>query len=246
MEQSTLDSALSLHDAIITSIHNMLEESTPQLNTNTDQIIIALHARQLCGADSVSILSKRNFFTFVPVILRSMLEARIDLINLVSDSDYIRTMTYNFSLQEIKFLRHAKKDKANLENFEGDSIATSRLEKAKSYCIDNNDVSSKVNAYERFQKANLIDEYYVTYNELCRSTHNNLDKLKSDHFPYGDFEFFTHTLANFTNLIVYWFISSNICLHSAQLVGHHFEITSNHIHIALENYQKLEDLLRSN
>jgi hypothetical protein len=246
MSDSQPSDALSMHDSIIDNIHKFLEESSPSLTKNTDQIILALLARLLCGADSVSTLSNYKRYAYIPVILRSMLEARIDLINLVQNSDYIKIMTYKFSQQEIKFLDCEIMNSSKDDSSSTKQLMIERFDKAMTYCEENSNIANDSRIRERFDQADLISEYFVTYNLLCRSSHNNIDQLIADHFPYGGTRFFTHTSSTTNNIILRMFMSANMCVHGAEIVAHHFHITGSHLEETKEQYKKLELLVQTN
>lgn len=246
MGDSHLMNSLALHKSIIDGIHRFLEESSPSLAKNTDQIIIALLARILCGADSISTLSSDKRYAYVPIILRSMLEARIDLINLVQESDYLRIMTYNFSQQEIKFLNNNGTNRSNDDSPLTGQQTTERLDKATTYYKENSDIANDASIRARFNKAGLISEYIITYNLLCRSSHNNIDMLIADHFPNGGTMFFTHTSPTASNIMLHFFMSANMCTHGAEIVAHHFHITDSHLEKAKEQYNELELLVQTN
>ncbi len=232
MDKLNIDDILTKHNTVIDNINSALEDNSPQIRTNSDQIIIALLARQLCGADSISVLSSRRYHTYIPAILRPMLEALADLVNIINDPEHIKVMTYSYSKQEISILEHIANNNYQIFNDNEPIDSASRLEKAKAYCEENSCLQENAKIYKKFFDAGLTEEYKTTYNMLCRSTHNNIDQLKQDHFPHGDSEFFTHACSSARVVATQLIISSDICLRGAKLAAQHFTIASPYLESA--------------
>lgn len=147
-----------------------------------------LHAVALYGSiielsSSLKPLYLSEHYSSVPIILRSLLEAYVDLDNLSKDPKYGYSLELSYLEESLKFLKEAKSDqniymtiiaeKPNLDvridNFKKE-IATL---KSKGY--------KNINKLKKFQKANLENEYRTIYNMLCCAAHNNYRSLRDRH-----------------------------------------------------------------
>lgn len=238
----SMDDIAQIHATILSDIYHIFDEKIPKPELNTDQLKLALFARILCGADSINSLTQKRMFTYIPIVLRSMLEARVSLINLYKNKDNVRRMAHAFAVQEEAMLSEAIKCTGFAEQFKEGSISLSRLRNARAY-INDNASFKKQKISKQFKKAGLYMDYFMTYNELCRSTHNNIDKLISDHFAQDGSVFVVHADPDTTTFTSYMFISSNICLHSAMLISSLFNVPLETFTKAKGQYLRLQSSL---
>lgn len=116
----------------------------------------------------------------VPMIVRNVFEAYVDLVNLLKDSDYKNVMYAEHLRQESKFLNSIK----------GGNIYAGRYFSSGLYreqCAKNKERTKQLdkkyfmNFYERAKLAGLEDAYNVIYRMLSTHTHNNLKALFDRH-----------------------------------------------------------------
>ena len=108
------------------------------------------------------------------------LEAYVDLINLASDATYIDYMLADYHKQWIKLAEVGVKGKnpylASFHNNEDASgLLADHVEALKT-------LPAPLNAFEKFKRAGMTDEYRSVYNSLCNESHNNIRALTSRHF----------------------------------------------------------------
>jgi hypothetical protein len=115
-----------------------------------------------------------------PVLVRSMLEAFADLLNLVADSSYTDQMRFDNADQMLKtfggFQEALKDDKDALKKL-GEWIARERAildeTKAKGY--------KSLTISERFKRAELVEEYATGYRFFCSFSHSDINTLLARH-----------------------------------------------------------------
>jgi len=217
-----MKSMIEKYGEIINDIYRIIHDKSLSLKANTDQVLISLFARIMCGADTIIDLLKAENHTFIPAVLRSMEEAWVDLNNLQRDANYIHIMHFLFADQERNFLEHYENNPKTKEYFEDGSNAKKRLEAAILYTDKWRRLKKKASVKRRFIRAGLTEEYYTTYGELCRCTHNNLDKLVADHMHDDLTSFYAHSKLEKSELVELLKLSIKVCLTSSKLTAHLF------------------------
>ncbi len=144
---------------------------------------------ELCGGFITLINDK--FYTCVPVIFRSIVEAHVELKNLYSEAEYGYFMEASRHDQWLKVLKEAKKGNnpflADIQKWEQldteieNHIYTIKDLKNKGY--------KPLKVFERFKKANMENEYRSLYNFLCCDAHSNIRALISRHVDINDEDF---------------------------------------------------------
>ncbi len=244
---TNFQSITHLHEVLLSEIYCTFDGLNPKIRWNTDQIKVALFLRILSGGDSIVALVSNRLFTYIPMILRSMLEARVDLINLIDNHDYIRIMTFCFAEQESKFLSECINDTELAKYFENGEVGLLRYNNANKYKSNNADIK-KCQSHRisnRFVRAGVGSDYCTTYNELCRATHNNIDKLMSDHFDATGTKYYAHTVPDLNTYRSHIFVSSNILIHSSILVSPLFGLEEATLDKAINMYTNLQDTISS-
>jgi hypothetical protein len=117
--------------------------------------------------------------TGVPILVRGILEAYVDLINLCKDSAYIKSMEVSYFEEWLRILKEAK------NNQNSNLCGTFQVEDLSAH-IDIFQEELKrlkkegfkvLSAKERFNNAGMGKEYSANYNILCCHSHNNLRSL---------------------------------------------------------------------
>jgi hypothetical protein len=129
--------------------------------------------------------------TGVPSLFRAFLEAAVELRNLMKDAGYIDHMMASHVDQWLKVLKEAKKGKnpylasiaasQNLDKQVTDHEKEIRELKARG--------KHPLNVFERFKRANMVDEYRSLYNFLSCDSHSNIRALISRHIERRDNDF---------------------------------------------------------
>jgi len=125
------------------------------------------------------ILIDREVTTGVPILVRGILEAYVDLINLCKDPAYIKSMKVSYFEEWLRILKEAK-------NNQNSNLCGTFQMKDLSAHIDIFQEELKrlkkegfkvLFAKERFNNAGMGKEYSANYNILCCHSHNNLRSL---------------------------------------------------------------------
>lgn len=122
-------------------------------------------------------------YTGMDILLRSAIEAHVDLINLANDDDYLNVMLAAYHKEWIKLAD----DGVNGENsflayFKDSPEAQAKLDEHKAELAKLRKTVHISTNLQKFQKAGMENEYRSIYNSLCNDSHNNLRSLTSRHF----------------------------------------------------------------
>jgi hypothetical protein len=139
-------------------------------------------------ADSLYKLLQQERIVAAPLLLRSMIEAFIDLKNLCNDQ------TYGYHLQSgnIKEWLKVTKEARTLENPYLDGLASAdgfEVQISK-WEEELQEYSAKgypaLNQFQKFEKADMVNEYRSLYNFLCSYSHNNIRALRDRHIEISE------------------------------------------------------------
>jgi hypothetical protein len=174
--------------------HRLLELATALRFNKHDSVElnrVALYGTLLELAGCMIHLIEHKDRTGVPSLFRTFLEAAVELRNLVKDAGYIDHMMASHVDQWLKVLQEAKKG----TNPYLASIAASHdldkqiTEHAKQLAELKARGKQTLNVFERFERANMVDEYRSLYNFLSSDSHSNIRALISRHIEREDNDF---------------------------------------------------------
>ncbi len=142
---------------------------------------VCLYARLLELATACKALLEKNAMVGIPILLRSMFEADIDLTNLMKCSDYYKRMYASFLQAKIRLTKEAASSRPNPflaeiranRNHKKDLCET-QAELDKLIAEKNGPINIRCCA----EFAGKLDEYLSNYNSLCLDTHNNIRSLE--------------------------------------------------------------------
>jgi Family of unknown function (DUF5677) len=129
--------------------------------------------------------------TGVPSLFRAFLEAAVELRNLMKDAGYIDHMMASHVDQWLKVLQEAKK---GTNPYLASIAASQDLDKQiTEHAKQLGDLKARgkqpLNVFERFERANMVDEYRSLYNFLSCDSHSNIRALISRHIEREDNDF---------------------------------------------------------
>jgi hypothetical protein len=136
-------------------------------------------------------LFEHNGRTGVPSLFRTFLEAAVELRNLARDPHYIEHMNAGHVEQWLKVLKEAKNGNPYLASIAALPDLDRQIaaqEKQLQEFISKSKQPLKV--FERFQRADMVEEYRSLYNFLSCDSHSNIRAIISRHIEVGhdDFE----------------------------------------------------------
>lgn len=153
--------------------------------------IIALYGSIIELTGSAILLVDRRLITGVPVILRSILEAYVDLFNLAENSAYGYALEISYIKEWLKILHEAKGGQN--EYLAAISQASSLDGSISSWQRKKQQLEAKghrsLRIEQKFQRAHMEKEYRSIYNSLCCDAHNNLRSLIDRHIELGQSDF---------------------------------------------------------
>lgn len=153
--------------------------------------IVALYGSIIELTGSLILLTDRRLLTGVPVLLRSVLEAYVDLYNLSENPAYGYALELCYIKEWLKILNEAKTGKneylASIFNAPTLNSSISAWQKKKQALEGKGHKSLKVE--QKFQRAGMEKEYRSIYNSLCSDSHNNLRSLIDRHVELNEANF---------------------------------------------------------
>ena len=180
--EDTLSSVLGLAMHFIKTL-NFNRKDPQQLYS------VCLYTRLVEIACGCKALLERNSLVGIPIFLRSMFEADIDLTNLISCRDYSKRMYASFLKEKLRLTKEAASSKPNAfltavresrnpaEDLQETQDELDRLAAEE---------HGPINIRSRAELAGKIDEYLSIYNMLCLDTHNNIRSLEDWHIEADD------------------------------------------------------------
>lgn len=134
---------------------------------------------EVCSAAWV-LLIKRHYNS-VPILLRTAIEAYVDLVNIIEDPEYYKVLITAYADQENKLYKRASRDNPySLKVYEQPTFDDDK-KNANTLYEEYKSLKSVTMSLERFQRAGAEDWYGTVYNKLCRYTHNTIDALECGH-----------------------------------------------------------------
>ena len=144
--------------------------------------IISLYASIIEQTGSAIALLKDNHVVAANIILRSTLEAHVDLINLTNDANYIEQMKASYHEQWVYLMEAGISGNTPfLKEFVTDDVTDSLAYNRRSLAKYKAAGVRPMKVSERFKKAGMSEWYVSVYNHLCADSHNNLRALIKRH-----------------------------------------------------------------
>lgn len=164
----------------VLSLASKLEFDSTQV---LHQHVISLYGSIIELSSSIKVLYQSDHFTAIPVLLRTILEAFVDLCNLCQDPKYGYSLIMNSQHESLRFLKAAQNDQnvyANMIAQDPNIDEQIASFEAKIDVLKKNG-NKRLKVRERFEKADMGDEYQTIYNMLCTASHNDIRALRTRH-----------------------------------------------------------------
>jgi hypothetical protein len=180
---------------------------------------VSLYGSIIELSSSLIPLLNSEHFSAIPVLLRSILEAYVDLENLCRDPKYGYSLEIKYLIENLKFLKEARNEKnAYLNIIAQAPDCEERISKMEAEINRLIQLGYKdLNRFERFSKAGMKNEYRTIYNWLCCASHNDYRALRDRHFEVGEqgstIHFFKE--ADIQDLEVFFGIASELLLRAS-------------------------------
>ncbi|KVF15022.1 hypothetical protein WJ06_27500 [Burkholderia cepacia] len=135
-------------------------------------------------ANAAMLLMGTRLQSHAPVLLRSMLEALVDLKCLIADEDYLEQLEFNDALQLVRVFR----DFADAPGFMDDAERRQQFEEMNAANQARYEAlrpgRREIPTRELFDRAGLLADY-VAYRTYCSWSHNKLFALRGRHGAHG-------------------------------------------------------------
>lgn len=164
--------------------------SQENINNDAKDLYIASFCSSIIQyTDAIVSLTETDNLIAIPPILRSILEAYVELLNLCKHENYPYVLTSNHLNQKIKKLQVTFEEPDNpflqytIENYGNIGSKIKEYRKRKSTVdqhISNFDIDI-TQIKDRFELAGIKDAYAGIYSQLCEDTHNEILRVESRH-----------------------------------------------------------------
>ncbi len=173
----------------IVSIATVSISSQKELNNTPKDLYIASFCSSIIQyTDAIISLIENNKLIAVPPILRSMLEAYVELINLCNNENYTHALNSIYLEHTIKNFHNACDDSDNpflqhmIQYYDDLGKEIKDLKKQKAQVDKNFKFKGNINKIKtRFELAGLGNAYVGIYGQLCEDSHNGLIQVESRH-----------------------------------------------------------------
>lgn len=148
---------------------------------------VALYGSIIELTGSLILLVDKKLLTGVSVLLRSVLEAYVDLHNLLANPSYGYALEISYIKEWLKVLQEAQAGQndylAAIREAPNLSASIAEWQDKKRQLEAKGHRSLKIE--QKFQRAGMEKEYRSVYNSLCCDAHNNLRALIDRHIEIG-------------------------------------------------------------
>ena len=155
-------------------------------NHSLHRTIVALYGSVLELTSSCILLIDKRLLPGVPVLLRAVLEAYVDLVNLAKSPRYSYSIELNYLREWRKLLEEAKAGKneylSDISEAPGLDARIAQIRKEEARLKSEGHKVLKIS--DKFIHAGMQKEYNSLYNSLCCDSHNNLRSLLYRHFEF--------------------------------------------------------------
>jgi len=187
---SFLGKTLSPLRSVLDEIHGIVKELHFDPSNHQHLLGGALLGRILEVAEGIYTTLERQDSACGFILLRSLLEAYVDLINVSTDPSYVEFMNAAFLDQQCVLLEAAVEKGSKspfIASLSGSPRAAEQLEEVRSTLKQLKERQIKpLSVRKRFERAGQLDYYYGPYAHLCWHSHNNLNILEGNHLRSTD------------------------------------------------------------
>jgi len=175
------------HDQFQPLSEELTFDKSHPLHRNT----IALYGSIIELTGSNILLIQKRIVAGVPVLLRAILEAYVDLVNLINNKTYGYNLEVSYLKEWLKILEEAKIGK---NEYLSDITKEPSLDKTiMEWRKERKRLEAKgfraLRIDQKFSKAGMEKEYKSIYNSLCSDSHNNIRALIERHIEREETDF---------------------------------------------------------
>lgn len=214
--QEILDFLKKAHDQAVDLAVNFVFDKKSALHRTS----IALYSSIIELSGTCCLLVDNNQGAAIPIVLRALLEAHVDLVNTLQTPRYGYYLELGYVNEWLKILQEAKR--GTNEYLAEISAAPNLDETIKNFTQEK--LKLKADGYQNFSikqkfiKASMEKEYRSIYNNLCAHAHNNLQALIDRHFEreQGDLSMILYKDYSLEDNLIYIGIAAEILLRATE------------------------------
>jgi len=141
--------------------------------------LVALYCAIIEYSDSLVFLIDNEKGIAVPVIFRGLLEAYVDFKNLAEQRTYGYFMEASYTKEWLKILNEENlAENAYLADIAADPGLVEEIQKHRDKLGELKEKGySPLSHFQKFEKAEMLEEYRSVYNFVCSYSHNNIRSL---------------------------------------------------------------------
>ncbi len=144
--------------------------------------VMSLYCTIIEQTEDVIALQQAGKHATLDIILRSTLEAYVDLANLCNDKSYFDHMKAAYHKQWIKLAKHGVAGgNPYLKSYEENPAALELLKQHEA-ALDHLAATPPLSVFDCFRRADMEAVYRSVYSSLCNETHNNITALINRHW----------------------------------------------------------------
>lgn len=177
------ENALTFLKTMYADFFSLASEIKFNQKNHLNKTILSLYGSIVELTYSCIMLIDVNVITGVPIMQRAMLEAYVDLCNLIQDPKYGYSLELRYLKEWLKILKEAKAGSNRylkaVTEFSQLDVCISQIQKDIKD-LENEDYTD-FSKKSKFEMAKMGEEYRSIYNRQCSSSHNDLRALKERH-----------------------------------------------------------------
>ena len=221
--EATLNFLNKAHDQAVELAESIVFKKESALHRTT----IALYSSiiELSGTCCLLIDNKQG--VALPIVLRAIIEAHVDLVNMLQTQRYGYYLELDYVNQWLVILQEAKRGKN--EYLADISVVPSLDETIKDFTEQKlklkSDGYEKLKIENKFIRADMEKEYRSIYNNLCAHAHNNIRALMDRHFEreQGDLSVVLYKEYNLEDNQIYIGFISEILIRATENIHKKFQ-----------------------
>ncbi len=170
---------------IIIEVQNSIEQIANYAENQINILSISLCSSIFENTVACMSLLENKMYSSIPLLLRSIVEAYIDLVNLSKDKNYYNYIVASYYKEHKRLLKNILDDPNSNRFFIKSKSMPDLQKKLQDAERDLNQLIaqgySPLNIKEKFEKADMSELYGSVYYLLCQEFHNDPKALESRH-----------------------------------------------------------------
>lgn len=207
-----MDSSYTQYLSFIDDCHHSVVELITGLKlTKRDpwqRTLVLLYLTQIELFTTMRILIVNNCSAGIYQLLRSLMEANVDFINMLNDKDYVQYIRAAQIAEQIGIMDCSQRGNPFFEGISESPVFEEEYERLKQEQEKlKTQKFTPLLIQDKFKKAGMVAEFWSVYKTLCSETHNNLNALNGRYLRLNpdkrDYKIELFTPIDFDHLLPY-------------------------------------------